>query len=114
MGIRAVLMVCGWAAMGMVVAQPGLCAPRPPQDAQTSNWQNSESNHPQPQSSEPGNTGEGGPGREEVDPKVKAAGGSADPEPASTSLGLRELGRNILQDQKQIWTSPMQIGRAHV
>ena len=95
-------------------ARPGFCAPRPPQDTQTSNRQNSEPRNPQPKNPEteisgPSNTGESASGTDKGSPKVKADDGSKDPEPMSTSLGLRELGRNFLQDQKQIWTSPMRI-----
>src|SRR5690348_13645488 len=93
MGIRVVLMVCGWAAMSVVVPRLGFCAP-PPQQVET-------------QTDRPGSTVE-----KQGSTKVKANDSSADPEkwqmPAN-SLRLRDLGRNFLQDQEQIWTSPTRL-----
>jgi Capsule assembly protein Wzi/PAP2 superfamily len=93
MGIRVVLMACGWAAMSVIVPRAGLCAP-PPQQVET-------------QTDKPGSTVEK---RDNTGVKVKD--NSVDPEKwqiPATSTRLRDLGRNFLQDQKQIWTSPARL-----
>lgn len=93
MGIRAALMACGWAAMSVVVPRPGFCVP-PPQQVEG-------------QTAAPRNTVEA-----KDDSKVKAGDNSADPEKwqiPPSPLRLRDLGRNFLQDQKQIWTSPTRL-----
>jgi hypothetical protein len=93
MGIRVALMACGWAAMSVVVPRPGLCAPLPQQaEAQTA----------APRSK----------AETKDDRKVKASDSSAHPEKwkiPQSSLGMRDLGRNFLQDQRQIWTSPTRL-----
>ncbi len=93
MGIRVVLTVCGWAAMSVVVPRLGFCAP-PPQQVET------KTDKPESTVEKQGST------------KVKANDSSADPEkwqmPAN-SLRPRDLGRNFLQDQEQIWTSPTRL-----
>ncbi len=98
MGIRVVLMACGWAAMSVVVPRLGFCAP-PPQQVET---QTAET-----QTAKPGSTVE-----KKDSTKVNRNDSSADPEkwqiPAN-SLRLRDLGTNFLQDQKQIWTSPTRL-----
>src|SRR5437867_13079363 len=93
MGIRVALMACGWAAMSAVIPRPGFCAP-PPQQVEG-------------QAATPRTTVE-----TKDDRKVKAGDSSADPENwqiSPSSLRLRDLGRNFLQDQKHIWTSPARL-----
>src|SRR6476661_2695 len=93
MGIRLVLMACGWAAMSVVVSRPGLCAP-PPQQVEA-------------QTDKPASSVE-----KKDDSKVKANDSPADSEKwqiPATSTRLRDLGRNFGQDQKQIWTSPARL-----
>ena len=97
MGIRAVSMACAWAVMSLVVPRPGFCAP--PQQVEG-------------QAVAPQNPGAAKNDSAKIDSKVNAHASPADagngqiPEP---TLRLRDVGRNFLQDQKQIWTSPMRV-----
>jgi hypothetical protein len=102
MGIRAVSMACAWAAMSVVVPRPGFCAPPQQVEGQAVAPQN-----PGALKNDSGKTDSG-----KTDSTVNAGDSQADAGnrqiPAPT-LRLRDLGRNFLQDQKQIWTSPMRV-----
>ena len=85
--------------MSVVVPRLGFCAP-PPQQVET---QTAET-----QTAKPGST------VEKKDSTQGEVGTTARRIPKSgryrqTSLRLRDLGRNFLQDQKQIWTSPTRL-----
>jgi hypothetical protein len=91
MCIRKVLLACGWAAFSVMVSQPGRCAPPLPQvDSQIG--------------------ADAAPEPEKKPAKASDRDTDADALPISESpLRWRELGRNVLQDQKQIWTSPLHL-----
>ena len=95
MGIRAVLMACGWVTMSCHSGATGLMhATRPPQAPQVETR-----NEPQA-------------AKVEDHGKTKTNDSSADLEKwqiSSSPLRFRDLGRSFLQDQKQIWTSPMRL-----
>ena len=93
MSIKTVLVVGGWIGFSMFVWQTGYCAPPPQAESQT--------------------IGEAKAGTEPSQAsKPKVGDKSDDGEPwqiSESSLGWRKLGRNFLQDQKQIWTSPLRL-----
>jgi membrane-associated phospholipid phosphatase len=93
MYIRAGLMACGWAAVSLMV-QPVLCAPSPQVGSQVPAEVESRIGA-QPRKS-----------KTEAD---KSPADFQEWDTQTSSLGFRWLGRSFLQDQKQIWTSPMRL-----
>jgi len=93
MSIKTVLVVGGWVGLSLCLWQTGYCAPPPQAENQTS--------------------GEAKAGAETSQAsKPKMGDKSDDREPwqiSETSPGWRKSGRNFLQDQKQIWTSPLRL-----
>ena len=90
-------MACGWGAMSVIVAQPGLCTAQTPQPPQVERQADAQPS--------------GRPTKEDQG-KTKTGGSPADLEKwqiSASPLRFRDLRRSFLQDQKQIWTSPMRL-----
>ncbi len=90
-------MAWGWGAMSVIVAQPGVCTAQTPHPPQVERQADA-------QASVAANKGDQG--------KTKAEGSPADFEEwqiSASPLRFHDLRRSFLQDQKQIWTSPMRL-----
>jgi hypothetical protein len=95
MCMKAVVMACGLVTMSVIAVQPGLCTPQEPPHAPRVETRN------EPRAA-----------KIEDRSKTKNAGSSADLEKwqiSSSPLRFRDLRRSFLQDQKQIWTSPIRL-----
>jgi membrane-associated phospholipid phosphatase len=93
--MRVIVLGCALAIGGLVVGGPILGAARP-QEPETQN----------------GAADKGAPAKKEEKDKTKAATDEGGPDPNSTTSshhGLTGLGKDFLEDQKQIWTSPARL-----
>jgi Capsule assembly protein Wzi/PAP2 superfamily len=93
MSIKRVLVVGGWVAASLFTSQKGYCAPPPQVESQTIG------------------EAKAGTGTSQ-ESKPKAGNKTAGDEPwhiSESPLRWRKVGRDFLQDQKQIWTSPLRL-----
>lgn len=92
MQMRAVMLTIGWTSLGLTLMTSASRGALPRQD--------------QKQQDAAKRQGESKPEEKEM-PETKQIGGNQDQDPVLTSQhGFRELGKDFLKDQKQIWTSP--------
>jgi membrane-associated phospholipid phosphatase len=106
---RTVLLACGWAVLTLMVPRQGHCA-SPPQQVEGPAMERAEPATPGQVSAGPDTQGHEAQANENS--RLKAVDGPASAEPwqiSESPLRWRELGRNFLQDQKQIWTSPLRL-----
>jgi hypothetical protein len=98
-GSKAVLVACGWIAIGLMVAEPVPCAAQPQQSEQQGGGQQSGGDN---QNAAPAESGG------KTKPLQTSSG--AEPEPVgSLHLSVKEFGKDFVLDQKQIWTSPARL-----
>ena len=98
-GAKAVVVACGWIAIGLMVAEPVPCAAQPQQSEQQGGGQQSGGDN---QNAAPAESG----GKTKP---VRTSSG-AEPEPVgSLHLSVKEFGKDFVLDQKQIWTSPARL-----
>ena len=93
-----VVLVCVWIVVGLASAERALGAPQ--------------SGESEKQDTEKQTSGEAGTAEAKGDAKTKTAQDSStvDQEPMGTPhLRLKDIGRDFVQDQKQIWTSPRHL-----
>jgi membrane-associated phospholipid phosphatase len=98
-GAKAVVVACGWIAIGLMVAEPVPCAAQPQQSEHQRGGQQSSGDN---QKAAPAESG----GKTKP---VRTSSGS-EPEPVgSVHLSVKEFARDFVLDQKQIWTSPARL-----
>ncbi|MBZ5651453.1 MAG: phosphatase PAP2 family protein [Acidobacteriia bacterium] len=98
-GAKAVVVACGWIAIGLMVAEPVPCAAQP---------QPSEQQRGEQQSG--GDNQDAAPAESNGKTKPVQTSSGAEPEPAgSLRLSVKEFGKDFVLDQKQIWTSPARL-----
>ena len=96
---KAVVVACGWIAIGLMVAEPVPCSAQPQQSEQQGGGQQSSGDK---QNAAPAESGG----------KTKPVRTSSDAEPepvGSLHLSVKEFGKDFVLDQKQIWTSPARL-----
>ena len=99
-GAKAVVVACGWIAIGlMIAAAPVPCAAQPQKGEQQGGGQQSG-----------GDTQNAAPAENGGKTKPVQTSSSAEPEPVgSLHLSVKEFGKDFVLDQKQIWTSPARL-----
>ena len=96
---KAVVVACGWIAIGLMVAEPVPCSAQTQQSEQQGGGQQSSGDK---QNAAPAESGG----------KTKPVRTSSDAEPepvGSLHLSVKEFGKDFVLDQKQIWTSPARL-----
>ena len=97
-GAKAVVVACGWIAIGLMVTEPVPCAAQPQQSEQQRGQQLSGDNQKAAPAESGGKT------------KPVRTPSGAEPEPVgSLHLSVKEFGKDFVLDQKQIWTSPARV-----
>jgi len=102
MGLRVFVVACVWIVVSLTVAERALGAPQLG-DSERQDTKKHDTEKP---------TGDEGTAKARGDSKTKTAQDSSTLDPGSletSHLRLTDLGRDFVQDQKQIWTSPRHL-----
>ena len=93
--MRATVIACAWVLGSLTIAQGIPGAPRPQE--------------PEVRSSAPAKPAADASKQEQDKTKPTSDKTGTDPDPAPISRGVRAFGKDFLEDQKQIWTSPARL-----
>ncbi len=115
MGVRALVMACAWIAVGIAMAEPLFGEPQQNSQAKDSLSSDSGNRASEKQTGEQSASKQtekdAGTGQVKSDGKTgnEQDGGTFDPELETPHLRLKDLGKDFVLDQKQIWTSPSRL-----